>query len=79
MQGPCRLVLSVVDIPSMPQSHHDHQEHVVLDGVDDAVVTNTNTKPGSTLKSPRSRRARVLSEQRDGALDATAGLRVKLA
>lgn len=71
--------LSVVDVPSMRKSHHDHQEHIVLDPVDDAVVTNTNTKSRSTRQSPRTWRARILSEQGDGALDATAGSRIELA
>lgn len=63
----------------MSESHHDHHEYVVLDRVDDAVVTHANAKPRSTLKGPRSRRARIMSEQSDSALNATAGLRIQLA
>lgn len=73
------ILLVVVDVPSMSKSHDDDHEHVVLDGVDDAVVTNSNTKPRSALKSLRSRWARILGEQGDGTLDATAALGIELA
>jgi mRNA degradation ribonuclease J1/J2 len=35
--------LLVVDITSVSRSHDDHQERVVLDGVDDAVVADPDS------------------------------------
>ena len=71
--------LLVVDIPSMSKPHNDHQQHVVLDRVDDAVIADPDTKTRPTLKHTCTRRARMLGEQSDRTLDPTANLRVELA
>ena len=68
----------VVDVTPMSQSHQDHQEHVVFDGVDDAVVADADAKPWSAPKGLCTRWARIGGEQGDGALDAAAGLRIEL-
>jgi hypothetical protein len=71
--------LLVVDITSVTQSHDDHQEHVVLDGVDDAVVADPDSKAWPALKRMRTGRSRIVGEQGDGALDSTTVLRIELA
>jgi hypothetical protein len=73
-----RLLL-VIDVPSVSEPHDNHQEHVVLDRVDDAVVTDPNTKPEPTLQRSRTGWSRVLCEQGDRSLHATTDLRVELA
>ncbi len=71
--------LLVVDITSVAKSHDDHQEHVVLDGVDDAVVADPDSKAWPALKCTRTWRSRIVGEQGDGALDSTTVLRIELA
>jgi hypothetical protein len=39
----------VVDVAAVPERDDDYEEDFVVDGVDDAVVTDANTKPGSAL------------------------------
>ncbi len=39
------LSLLLVDVASVSKTHDDDQEHVVLDGVDDSVITNPDTEP----------------------------------
>jgi hypothetical protein len=63
----------------MPEPDDDHQQHVVLDGVDDAIVADPDAKARSTLKSARAWRAWILREQRDGPLDPSANRRVQFA
>lgn len=63
----------------MSKPHADPEEHVVFDRVDDAVITDTDTKTGPALQRPCTRRSRILGEQGDGALDAATSLRVELA
>jgi hypothetical protein len=71
--------LLVVDITSVSRSHDDHQEHVVLDGVDDAVVADPDSKAWPALKCTRTWWSRIVGEQGDGALDSTTVLRIELA
>ena len=52
--------LLVVDIASVSQSHDDHQEHVVLDGVDDAGVADPDSKAWPALKCTRTWRSRIV-------------------
>lgn len=71
--------LSVVDVASIPESYDHHQEHVVLDGVDEAIVADTDAKSRPALERPRARRPRIVGEQSNGALEASASLGVELA
>lgn len=71
--------LLVVYVASMSEPHDDHHEHVVLDGVDDPVVADPDTKTRPTLQRACPRGSRILGEQRDCALDPAANLRVELA
>ena len=57
---------------SMPKGHGHHQEDVVLHGVDDAVVTDSDPQTGAALQRPGRRRSWVLREQGNGAMDAPA-------
>jgi len=70
--------LPVIDIAPMPDSHDHDQEDIVGDGVDDAVITDADAKTGSPPKRARRRWARILSEERDGTLDAPANRRIEL-
>lgn len=67
-----------VDLSSVPQSRDHNKEHVVLNGVDDAVVTDPDAPTRWALQRTGSRRSWILCEQRDRALDATADLGVEL-
>jgi hypothetical protein len=42
-------VSTLVDVASMSDGHDNDEEHVVGHGVDDAVVTDADTQPGSSL------------------------------
>ena len=70
--------LLVVDVASMAKPDDDHQQHVVLDRVDDPVVADPDTKTRPTSQGACTRRARILGEQRDCTLDPTANLRVEV-
>ena len=63
-----RPSLLVVGTTSVSKSHDDHQEHVVLDGEDDAVVADPDSKARPTLKCTRTWRSRIVGEMGDGAL-----------
>jgi len=63
----------------MSKPHDDHQQHVILDRVDDPVIADPDTKTWPTLEGACTRRSRILGEHRDCALDPTANLRVELA
>ncbi len=63
----------------MPERHNDHEEHVVGDGVDDAVITDPNTETGATLQGTGGRWTRVLCQQGNGALKAVTDRRFELA
>lgn len=78
MSETCR-VLPVVDVAPMSKPDHDHYQHIVIDGVEDAVITDSNTKARPTMKSSCARRSGILGEQADCALDATENLRIELA
>jgi len=63
----------------MPEPDDDHQQHVVLDCVDDSVVADPDTKAWSTLESTCAGRAWILGKKSDRTLDPKAHLRVELA
>lgn len=71
------LLLLVVDIASMSKPDDDHQQHVVMDRVDDPVVTDPDAKTGTTLERAGTWWAWILTKQRDRALDPAADLRVE--
>lgn len=68
-----------VDVATVAKRDDDNQEHVVGDGVDDAVVPDTDAKGGSSLQGAGARRTRVLCQQGDGASDARTNLWIELA
>ena len=63
----------------MSERHHDHQQDVVGHGVDDAVVPDTHAQSWPSVQRARRQRARVVGQQRNGALDAPADPRIELA
>jgi len=69
----------LVDVASMPKAHHDDQEHVVFDRLDDLVIGDPDAKAWPAPNSPCSGRPWISGKQRDYALDATTNLRVELA
>ncbi len=54
----------------MSERHHNNQQDIVVDGVDDAVVTNAYSQAGSTPKRSGGRRSWILCEQSDSTSDA---------
>ena len=63
----------------MPHPHHDNCEHVILDGVDDPVISHPDPeKPGTILQSTRTRWARISGESEDRTTNACPDLRVNL-
>ena len=44
-----------VDLSSMGQRHHDNEQYIVLDRVDDAIVTDANPQTWPTLRKCRHR------------------------
>lgn len=62
----------------MPDGHDDDQKDVVLNRVDDAVVTDANAEAGSSPERTCRRWTGILSEERDGTLDAPAYWWIKL-
>ena len=71
--------LLLVHVAPMTQPHHDHHQYVVLDRVDDAVIADADTKARAAPEGPCTWRSRIVGEQGDRAVDATANLRVELA
>lgn len=63
----------------MTDGDHDNDKQSVLDRVDDAVVANPNSPPGSSAKLTRGWGPRILSQQSDCASQAIASLRFDLA
>ncbi len=69
---------ALVDLAAVPERDNDHQEHVIGDGVDDAVVTDTYAEARSALQGAGGRGARVLRQESDHALHAVADRRVEV-
>jgi len=61
---------SVVDLASVAERDDDDQEHVVVDGVDDAIVTDPNAESGSALQGAGGRWTRVVRQEGDRTLHA---------
>jgi hypothetical protein len=73
-----RRRLPVVDIAPVPDGDDDDQQDVISDRVDDAVVADADPEAGSSSQRACCGRTRVLSEERDGTLDALADRRIEL-
>lgn len=69
---------AVVDVATVRERDDDDEEHVVLDGVDDAVVTDPNAESGSALQRASRRGTRVLRQEGDRPLDAATNRRVEV-
>jgi hypothetical protein len=69
---------SLVDVAPVPDGDDDDQEYVVGDGADDAVVADTDPEARSSSQGARGWRARLLRQERDGALDPLADRWVEL-
>ena len=59
-----------VDIAAVTEGHDHNQQDIVGHGVDDSVFTDSDSVARSTAERPGRGRARVLGEQRYGALNA---------
>lgn len=53
----------------MSEPHDDDQEDAIVHRIDDAVVPDSDAQARPSLQSSRARWARVVRQQRDGALD----------
>jgi len=67
----------LVDVAAIAEGHDHNEQHIVSHGVDNSVVPDPDSVTRSTAKRPGRRRARVLGEQRDGALNARPSLSVQ--
>ena len=63
----------------MPERDDHDEKHIVLNGVDDAIVTRPNAESWSTLQGAGGRGTRVLRKQGDRALDPATNRRIELA
>jgi len=54
--------LPVVDLAAMPESHDHGQEHIIGNGVDDAVVADAHPVAGATSQGSGRRRPRVVDK-----------------
>jgi hypothetical protein len=64
------------DVESVTNGDNHDEKHSVVDGVDDAVVTDPEAKPGTIAEWARRRRSQILSARSDRALDARLNGRV---
>lgn len=70
---------AVVDVAAVPERDDNDEEHVVLNGVDDAIVTDPNAESWSAFQGSGGRWTRVLRQKCDRALDPATDRRVELA
>lgn len=68
----------VVDVSAVTEPNDSDEQPVVLDGVKDAIVANPHTEARAALQGSCARRARILAEQCDSALNALLRLWVEL-
>jgi hypothetical protein len=66
-----------VDVATVPEGDDDNQQHVIVEGVDDAVVTYSYPPCGSTAEWPSGRWPRILRQQSDHTLNAAGDRRVE--
>ena len=57
-----RPVSLLIDGPPMAEHYDDDQKHIIGNGIDDAVVTDTDSETGSTLQCTSGRWARVVRQ-----------------
>lgn len=62
--------LLVVDVAAVPYGHNHNEQNVILDRIDDPVVTNTDPITRTAAQGNCFGRPRVLAEERDGTLNA---------
>lgn len=70
---------SAVNVPTVPEGHHNDEEAVILDRVDHAVIPDSDSPRGAASEWPGGRRSWVIGEQRERALDPTGRRWVELA
>ena len=63
----------------MTDCHYDNEKDVVIDGVNDSIIPDTESKAWPTPKCPRSWWTRILSEESDSTLNARLNGTVNLA
>ena len=63
--------LNAVDVAAMAERYDYNQEYALVDGVNDAVVADTNPEAGATLKGLCARRVRILTEEGNRPLNAS--------
>ena len=62
--------LEAVNLPSVPESYYDDCENVIVNYVDDPIITNAHSITVPALQWARSRGSRVFCKQFNGATDA---------
>ena len=72
-------MLLVVNVASVSEPDDDDQQDVVLNGVEEAVVADSNSKTWSALYCARTGRARIFGKQSNRASDASTDRGVELA
>ena len=66
------IALAPVNITSVAEGHDDNKQNIILNRIDDAVVSDTNPQAGPPLECLSSRRSWILTEQRDGTTNSVA-------
>lgn len=61
---------ALVNLTTMSERHDDDKEHIIVDCVDDAVLTDTHAQTGPTRKRPGTGRSRIPGQQGNRALHA---------
>lgn len=67
-----------VDVPAVPERHHHHEENVVANGVEDAIVAYPDSVAWPPTQRPGRWRPRVLSQQSDRPMNTRADRGVQL-
>jgi hypothetical protein len=62
----------------MAKGDDHHEKEIVGNGVDDSVVTGSNSKPWPTAQLPRGWRSRIVSQEGDDSLNPKPDFRVEL-
>lgn len=70
--GSVCVLSAVVDVAAMAERDHCNNEDVVIDRVDDAVVTDANSEAGTPLEGFGGWRSWILTEERDCTTNAVA-------
>lgn len=77
-EGGQRRGFLLIHIASVSDGDHHDEEDPVINGVDNSIVTHSEPKPGMPSKRTGRRRTRIVSEQRNRALDTWLGRSVNL-